>query len=155
MADFPGDYDELQENVLAAKVLIENDLIPAMTESLTHAGAPHNYRFVLTDDAIGMFRRRYRMALTYAITQNPGNDHRALLLPVMHAQARIAAAIAVFQATKSNNNHPPPIGSQVVIHKDAMQQATHVMENECRDYATRILARKIDESGFMVSIYCS
>jgi len=95
------------------------------------------------------------MALTYAITHNQGNDHRALLLPVMHAQARIAAAIAVFQATKSNNNHPPPVGSQVLINKDVLQQATHAMENECRDLASRIQARKIDESGFMVSIYCS
>jgi hypothetical protein len=157
MPDRPSDYNENQLYVDMAIDIIEDVLIPTMREVFGKIAPAYGYTFDFDSAALGMFRRRYRMSLTKALADQPDQPvsyHLALLKPVMEAQARIAAAIALFKAIKSG--HPPAAGSQVVVDKDSLQQATHVLENECRDIMTKMASQRTEnDDASMVAIYCS
>ena len=89
----------------------------------------------LSEEAIGTFRRRYRLSLQRVLS-NPETakmDHRKVLGPAMKCHGRLAAAIAGFHRTK-----PGPLP----IDRDAFLKAAHVIENECKAFAIRASARR-------------
>ena len=89
----------------------------------------------LSDDAIGTFRRRYRLSLQRVLS-NPDTakmDHRKVLGPAMKCHGRLAAAIAGFHRTKPGT---------LPIDRDAFLKAAHVIENECKSFAIRASARR-------------
>ena len=89
----------------------------------------------LSEDAIGTFRRRYRLSLQRVLS-NPETakmDHRRVLGPAMMCHGRVAAAIAGFHRTKS---------SPLTINRDAFLKAAHIIENECKTFALRASAKR-------------
>ena len=89
----------------------------------------------LSDEAIGTFRRRYRLSLQRVLS-NPETakmDHRKVLGPAMKCHGRLAAAIAGFHRTKPGT---------LPIDRDAFLKAAHVIENECKSFAIRASARR-------------
>lgn len=89
----------------------------------------------LSEDAIGTFRRRYRLSLQRVLS-NPDTakmDHRKVLGPAMKCHGRLAAAIAGFHRTKPGT---------LPIDRDAFLKAAHVIENECKSFAIRASARR-------------
>lgn len=89
----------------------------------------------LSDEAIGTFRRRYRLSLQRVLS-NPATakmDHRKVLGPAMKCHGRLAAAIAGFHRTKPGT---------LPIDRDAFLKAAHVIENECKSFAIRASARR-------------
>jgi hypothetical protein len=89
----------------------------------------------LSDDAIGTFRRRYRLSLQRVLS-NPATatmDHRKVLGPAMKCHGRLAAAIAGFHRSKPGS---------LPIDRDAFLKAAHVIENECKSFAIRASARR-------------
>jgi hypothetical protein len=89
----------------------------------------------LGEDAVGTFRRRYRLSLQRVLS-NPETarmEHRRILGPAMMCHGRVAAAIAGFHRAK---------GSPLVIDRDAFLKAAHVIENECKTFAIRASARR-------------
>lgn len=89
----------------------------------------------LGEDAIGTFRRRYRLSLQRVLS-NPATakmDARKVLGPAMKCHGRVAAAIAGFQRSR-----PGPL----TIDRDAFLKAAHVIENECKSFAIRASAKK-------------
>ena len=89
----------------------------------------------LGEDAIGTFRRRYRLSLQRVLS-NPETakmNHRRVLGPAMTCHGRVAAAIAGFHRTKSG---------PLVINRDAFLKAAHVIENECKAFAIRASAKR-------------
>jgi hypothetical protein len=84
----------------------------------------------LSDDAIGTFRRRYRLSLQRVLS-NPETakmDHRKVLGPAMKCHGRLAASIAGFHRTKPGT---------LMIDRDAFLKAAHVIEIECKSFAIR------------------
>lgn len=89
----------------------------------------------LTDEAIGTFRRRYRLSLQRVLS-NPATakmDHRKVLGPAMKCHGRLAAAIAGFHRTAPGT---------LPIDRDSFLKAAHVIENECKSFAIRASARR-------------
>jgi len=89
----------------------------------------------LSEDAIGTFRRRYRLSLQRVLS-NPETakmDHRRVLGPAMMCHGRVAAAIAGFHRAKSG---------ALTIDRDAFLKAAHIIENECKSFAIRASARR-------------
>ena len=84
----------------------------------------------LSDDAIGTFRRRYRLSLQRVLS-NPETarmNHRQVLGPAMKCHGRLAASIAGFHRSNAG---------ELMIDRDAFLKAAHVIENECKSYAIR------------------
>ncbi|HZI80182.1 MAG TPA: hypothetical protein VFD69_11755 [Vicinamibacterales bacterium] len=84
----------------------------------------------LSEEAIGTFRRRYRLSLQRVLS-NPATakmNHRRVLGPAMKCHGRLAASIAGFHRTKPGT---------LVINRDAFLKAAHVIENECKAFAIR------------------
>jgi len=89
----------------------------------------------LSEEAIGTFRRRYRLSLQRVLS-NPATakmDHRKVLGPAMKCHGRLAAAIAGFHRTRPGT---------LPIDRDAFLKAAHVIENECKSFAIRASARR-------------
>ena len=89
----------------------------------------------LSEDAIGTFRRRYRLSLQRVLS-NPATatmNHRKVLGPAMKCHGRLAAAIAGFHRSKPGT---------LPIDRDAFLKAAHVIENECKSFAIRASARR-------------
>ena len=89
----------------------------------------------LSEEAIGTFRRRYRLSLQRVLS-NPETakmDHRKVLGPAMKCHGRLAAAIAGFHRTKTGT---------LPIDREAFLKAAHVIENECKAFAIRASARR-------------
>jgi hypothetical protein len=89
----------------------------------------------LGDDAIGTFRRRYRLSLQRVLS-NPATakmNARQVLAPAMKCHGRVAAAIAGFHRAGSG---------PLMIDRDAFLKAAHVIENECKTFAIRASAKK-------------
>jgi hypothetical protein len=89
----------------------------------------------LSEDAIGTFRRRYRLSLQRVLS-NPETaklDHRKMLGPAMKCHGRLAASIAGFHRAKPGT---------LPIDRDAFLKAAHVIENECKAFAIRASARR-------------
>jgi ATP/maltotriose-dependent transcriptional regulator MalT len=89
----------------------------------------------LSDDAIGTFRRRYRLSLQRVLS-NPETakmNHRRVLGPAMMCHGRVAAAIAGFHRTKPG---------ALTIDRDAFLKAAHIIENECKSFAIRASAKR-------------
>jgi hypothetical protein len=90
----------------------------------------------LSDEAIGTFRRRYRLSLQRVLS-SPGTakmNHRQVLAPAMKCHGRLAAAIAGFHRTKAGT---------LTIDRDAFLKAAHVIENECKAFAIRASSRRL------------
>ena len=89
----------------------------------------------LSDEAIGTFRRRYRLSLQRVLS-DPATatmNHRKVLGPAMKCHGQLAAAIAGF-------HHSGPGALQ--IDRDAFLKAAHVIELECKAFASRASARR-------------
>ena len=96
----------------------------------------------LSDDAIGTFRRRYRLSLQRVLS-NPETakmNHRKVLGPAMMCHGRVAAAIAGFHRTKAG---------ALTIDRDAFLKAAHIIENECKSFAIRASARRRGAAAVM------
>jgi hypothetical protein len=89
----------------------------------------------LSDDAIGTFRRRYRLSLQRVLSdpQTATMNHRRILAPAMKCHGRMAAAIAGFHRAA-----PGPL----VVNRDAFLRAAHVIEGECKAFAIRAFAKR-------------
>ena len=89
----------------------------------------------LSDEAVGTFRRRYRLSLQRVLS-NPETakmNHRRVLGPAMLCHGRVAAAIAGFHRSKPGT---------LVISRDAFLKAAHIIENECKAFAIRAAAKR-------------
>ena len=89
----------------------------------------------LSAEAIGTFRRRYRLSIQRVLS-NPETanlEHRKLLGPAMKCHGRLAASIAGFHRAKPGT---------LPIDRDAFLKAAHVIENECKAFAIRASARR-------------
>jgi hypothetical protein len=89
----------------------------------------------LSEEAIGTFRRRYRLSIQRVLS-NPETanlEHRKLLGPAMKCHGRLAASIAGFHRAKPGT---------LPIDRDAFLKAAHVIENECKTFAIRASARR-------------
>ena len=89
----------------------------------------------LSEDAIGTFRRRYRLSLQRVLS-NPETakmNHRRVLGPAMMCHGRVAAAIAGFHRTRAG---------ALTIDRDAFLKAAHIIENECKSFAIRASAKR-------------
>jgi hypothetical protein len=89
----------------------------------------------LSDEAIGTFRRRYRLSLQRVLS-NPATakmDHRRVLGPAMKCHGRLAASIAGFHRAKAGT---------LMIDRDAFLKAAHVIENESKSFAIRQSLRR-------------
>jgi hypothetical protein len=89
----------------------------------------------LSPEAIGTFRRRYRLSLQRVLS-NPETakmNHRRILGPAMMCHGRVAAAIAGFHRNKSGT---------LMISRDAFLKAAHIIENECKAFAIRASAKR-------------
>jgi hypothetical protein len=110
----------------------------------------------LSEDAVGTFRRRYRLSLQRVLS-NPANakmNARQVLGPAMKCHGRVAAAIAGFHRAGSG---------PLVIDRDAFLKAAHVIENECKAFALRaslqrrgaaIMAPEVVDDAVSRSIFC-
>jgi hypothetical protein len=89
----------------------------------------------LSDDAIGTFRRRYRLSLQRAMSDpaTASMNHRRVLGPAMKCHGRLAAAIAAFHRSGS---------AVLVIDRDAFLKAAHVIEGECKAFAIRAFSKR-------------
>jgi hypothetical protein len=89
----------------------------------------------LSDEAIGTFRRRYRLSLQRVLSDadTATMNHRRTLGPAMKCHGRMAAAIAGF-----HRSGPGPL----VISQDAFLKAAHVIEGECKAFAIRAFAKR-------------
>jgi hypothetical protein len=89
----------------------------------------------LSDEAIGTFRRRYRLSLQRVLSDpdTAAMNHRRMLGPAMTCHGRMAAAIAGF-----HRSGPGPL----VISQDAFLKAAHVIEGECKAFAIRAFAKR-------------
>jgi hypothetical protein len=89
----------------------------------------------LSDDAIGTFRRRYRLSLQRVMSDpaTASMNHRRALGPAMKCHGRIAAAIAGFHRTAPGT---------LLISRDAFLKAAYVIEGECKAFAIRALAKR-------------
>ena len=89
----------------------------------------------LSDEAIGTFRRRYRLSLQKVMSDpaTASMEHRRMLGPAMKCHGRIAAAIAGFHRTAPGT---------LTISRDAFLKAAYVIEGECKAFAIRAFAKR-------------
>ena len=89
----------------------------------------------LSDDAIGTFRRRYRLSLQKVMSDpaTASMNHRRALGPAMKCHGRIAAAIAGFHRTAPGT---------LLISRDTFLKAAYVIEGECKAFAIRAFAKR-------------
>ena len=89
----------------------------------------------ISDDAIGTFRRRYRLSLQRVLSDRAtaALDHRKVLGPAMKCHGRMAAAIAAFHRSGAG---------VLTIDRDAFLKAAHVIEGECKSFAIRAFAKR-------------
>jgi hypothetical protein len=89
----------------------------------------------ISDDAIGTFRRRYRLSLQRVLSDpaTSAMDHRKVLGPAMKCHGRLAASIAAFHHTGTGT---------LTIDRDAFLKAAHVIEGECKSFAIRAFAKR-------------
>jgi hypothetical protein len=89
----------------------------------------------LSDEAIGTFRRRYRLSLQKVMSDpaTASMNHRKSLGPAMQCHGRIAAAIAGFHRTAPGT---------LMISRDAFLKAAYVIEGECKAFAIRAFAKR-------------
>ena len=110
-------------------------LLDDLTKDLEAACRSVEKNARLGDDAIGTFRRRYRLSLQRVLS-NPSTakmNARQVLGPAMKCHGRVAAAIAGFNRVGSG---------PLTIDRDAFLKAAHVIENECKAFAIRASAKK-------------
>ena len=110
-------------------------LLDGLTKDLEAACRSVEKGARLSDDAIGTFRRRYRLSLQRVLS-NPETakmNHRKVLGPAMMCHGRVAAAIAGFHRTKPGT---------LIVDRDAFLKAAHIIENECKSFALRASARR-------------
>lgn len=110
-------------------------LLDGLTKDLEAACRSVEKGARLSEDAVGTFRRRYRLSLQRVLS-NPETakmDHRRVLGPAMMCHGRVAAAIAGFHRTKTG---------PLTIDRDAFLKAAHIIENECKSFAIRASARR-------------
>lgn len=110
-------------------------LLDDLTKDLEAACRSVEKNARLSEEAIGTFRRRYRLSLQRVLS-NPETakmNHRRVLGPAMMCHGRVAAAIAGFHRTKPGT---------LVISRDAFLKAAHIIENECKAFAIRASAKR-------------
>ena len=129
-------------------------LLDDLTKDLESGCRAIDKKAILSDDARGTFRRRYRLSLQRVLS-DPATakyNHRKVLGPAMQAHGQIAAAVAAF-----HRSGPGPLQ----IDRDSFLKAAHVMEIECKAFAVRASARRLGKAAYEVtevevsnSIYC-
>ena len=110
-------------------------LLDDLTKDLEAAARTVEKGARFSDEAIGTFRRRYRLSLQ-RVMSDPATaniNHRQMLGPAMKCHGRLAAAIAGFHRSGSG---------PVTISQDAFLKAAHVIENECKAFAIRAMAKR-------------
>jgi hypothetical protein len=123
-------YDVSPEVQKAARKLLDE-----LTKDLQAACRSVEKGARLSDEAVGTFRRRYRLSLQRVLS-NPETakmNHRRVLGPAMLCHGRVAAAIAGFHRSKPGT---------LVISRDAFLKAAHIIENECKAFAIRASAKR-------------
>jgi hypothetical protein len=110
-------------------------LLAALTKDLEAGCRTVEKDAKLSDDAIGTFRRRYRLSLQRVLSDpdTASLDHRRMLGPAMKCHGRLAAAIAGFHRSGK---------APLVISQDAFIKAAHVIEGECKAFAIRAFAKR-------------
>lgn len=105
-------------------------LLAGLTKDLEAACRTVEKDARLSEEAIGTFRRRYRLSLQRVLSDpdTASLNHRRMLGPAMKCHGRMAAAIAGF-----HRSGPGPL----VISQDAFIKAAHVIEGECKSFAIR------------------
>jgi hypothetical protein len=130
----PVDQDAYDVSPAVRKAVLK--LLEGLTKDLEAGCRDVEKGSRLSDDAIGTFRRRYRLSLQ-RVMSNPETakmDHRKVLGPAMRCHGRLAAAIAGFHRTRPG---------ALTIDRDAFLKAAHVIENECKAFAIRASARRL------------
>jgi hypothetical protein len=128
-----GDQDAYDVSPAVKKAAMK--LLDELTKDLEVACRSVEKGARLSDDAIGTFRRRYRLSLQRVLS-NPETakmNHRRVLGPAMMCHGRVAAAIAGFHRTKPG---------ALTIDRDAFLKAAHIIENECKSFAIRASAKR-------------
>jgi hypothetical protein len=128
-----GDQDAYDVSPAVKKAAMK--LLDELTTDLEAACRSVEKGARLSDDAIGTFRRRYRLSLQRVLS-NPEMakmNHRRVLGPAMMCHGRVAAAIAGFHRTKPG---------ALTIDRDAFLKAAHIIENECKSFALRASAKR-------------
>ncbi len=129
-------------------------LLDDLTKDLESGCRAIDKKAILSDDARGTFRRRYRLSLQRVLSDptTAKYDHRKVLGPAMKAHGQIAAAVAAF--------HRSGPGA-LQIDRDSFLKAAHVMEVECKAFALRASARRLGRAAHEVTevevsnfIYC-
>ena len=89
----------------------------------------------LSDEAVGTFRRRYRLSLQRVLSnpETSAQNHRRVLGPAMKCHGQVAGAIAAFHHTGTG---------PMTVDRDAFLKAAHVIENECKAFAIRAYAKR-------------
>jgi hypothetical protein len=110
-------------------------LLDELTKDLEAACRSVEKNARLGEDAIGTFRRRYRLSLQRVLSnrETAKMNHRRVLGPAMMCHGRVAAAIAGFHRTKPG---------ALTIDRDAFLKAAHIIENECKAFAIRASAKR-------------
>ena len=133
MSKKTGDQDAYDVSPAVQKAAVK--LLDELTKDLEAACRSVEKGARLSDDAIGTFRRRYRLSLQRVLS-NPETakmNHRRVLGPAMMCHGRVAAAIAGFHRTKPG---------ALTIDRDAFLKAAHIIENECKSFAIRASAKR-------------
>lgn len=133
MSKKAGDQDAYDVSPAVKKAAMK--LLDELTKDLEAACRSVEKGARLSDDAIGTFRRRYRLSLQRVLS-NPETakmNHRRVLGPAMMCHGRVAAAIAGFHRTKPG---------ALTIDRDAFLKAAHIIENECKSFALRASAKR-------------
>jgi hypothetical protein len=101
-------------------------------------------RATLSDEAIGTYRRRYRLSLQRVLSDpaTASFDHRRMLGPAIKCHGQLAASIAAFHRTG-----PGPLS----IDRDSFLKAAHVIEIECKAYALRASAKRLQKASHEVT----
>jgi hypothetical protein len=127
------DHDAYDVSPAVKKATLK--LLDGLTKDLQAACRSVEKDARLSDEAIGTFRRRYRLSLQRVLS-DPDTatiNHRRVLGPAMKCHGRMAAAIAGFHRAG-----PGPL----VINQDAFLKAAHVIEGECKAFAIRAFAKR-------------
>ena len=133
MSKKAGDQDAYDVSPAVKKAAMK--LLDELTKDLQAACRSVEKGARLSDDAIGTFRRRYRLSLQRVLS-NPETakmNHRRVLGPAMMCHGRVAAAIAGFHRTQPG---------ALTIDRDAFLKAAHIIENECKSFALRASAKR-------------
>ena len=98
----------------------------------------------LSEEAIGTYRRRYRLSLQRVLS-DPATatlDHRGMLGPAMKCHGQLAAAIALF-----HHSGPGPLN----IDRDSFLKGAHMIEIECKSFALRATAVRRGVSAHLIT----